>query len=76
MKNKIKEFLKPKPKPMTADDIATVIERLTGLHLDALLDHADVVTLQLSKGDQVLFNAEYFADDWYGKTYLKETDNV
>lgn len=65
-----------KPKPMSADDIAEVIERLTGLHLDELLDHADAVTLQLSKGDQVLFNAEYFADDWYGKTYLKETDNV
>lgn len=69
MKNKIKEFLKPKP--MTPDDIATVIERLTGADLSQLLDHADGVTLQISKGDQVLFTGEYIADDWYGKTYLK-----
>lgn len=52
MKNKIKEFLKPKP--MTPDDIATVIERLTGADLSQLLDHAD---------------------DWYGKTYLKDKEH-
>lgn len=71
----LKNILNPTPKPMNADDIGIVIERLTGLHLDELLDHADAVTLQVAKGDQVLFNAEYLAYDWYGKTYLKETDN-
>ena len=71
----LKNLFNPTPKPMTPDDIAEVFERLTGTHLDKLLDHADGVTLQISKGDQVLFTGEYIADDWFGKTYLKDKEN-
>ncbi len=69
----LKNLLKPKsPKPMTADEIAQVIERLTGANIEQLFDHAEGATLQITKGDQVLFIGEYIADDWFGQTQLKD----
>jgi hypothetical protein len=71
----LKNIFNRKSKPMSDDEMTKVVERLTGLDLSQLLNHAEGITLQLSKGDQVLFTGEYIADDWFGKTYLKEAKN-
>ena len=63
----IKNLFAPhQPEPLSKQEMAQIVERMTGQSIKKIFTHAESVTITLTKRDKVLFEKSYQADDRFG----------